>query len=252
MEEDEYRKLYELENELWWFRGMSAISMALIDRFVARSSSSPLRILDAGCGTGGMLSALRQKGAAFGIDVSAEAIRFASRRGVSSPLVRGDVSMLPFPPSSFDLVTSFDVLYHRKVPDDARALAELSRVLKPGGILLMRVPAYDRLRSHHDDAVHTRHRYARKELTSKLEDAGLSPLFVSFLNCLLFPVALGRRWAERFGSREHAGSEVERIDPRMNAMLLRVLRLEERLLRVAPLPFGLSLVAVGRKDTSAA
>jgi SAM-dependent methyltransferase len=252
VEDDEYRKLYELEDELWWFRGMSDISMALIERFVARSESSRLRILDAGCGTGGMLDALRQKGAAFGIDYSTEAIRFARRRAGSSPLVRGDVSRLPFASSSFDLVTSFDVLYHRNVPDDARALAELSRVLKPGGILLMRVPAYDRLRSHHDEAVHTRHRYARKELTSKLEDAGLAPLFVSFLNCLLFPVALVRRWAERFGSRAHAGSEVERLDPRMNAMLLRVLRLEGRLLRLAPLPFGLSLVAVGRKDTPAA
>jgi SAM-dependent methyltransferase len=252
VEEDEYRKLFELEDELWWFRGMSAIAMGLVDRFVARSESSRLRILDAGCGTGGMLRALERKGAALGIDVSTEAIRFARRRAGPSPLVRGDVSRLPFASSSFDLVTSFDVLYHRNVPDDALALAELARVLKPGGILLMRVPAFDRLRSRHDEAVHTRQRYARKELTSKLESAGFAPLFVSFLNCLLFPVALARRWAERFSSTRHSGSEVEPVGPTLNAILLGVLRFEERLLRLAPLPFGLSLVAVGKKDSSSA
>jgi SAM-dependent methyltransferase len=244
VESDEYRKLFELETDLWWFRGMKEISFALLDRFVP--SASPIRILDAGCGTGGMLVELRKRGSVLGVDASEDAIRFASARS-PVPLTRGSVSALPFTTGSFDLVTSFDVLYHLNVHDDGVALVELARVLRPNGALLLRVPAFDRLKGRHDVAVHTRKRYGRRELIRKLRTAGFDPVFVSFANCVLFPVAVFRRGIERIWDRGTVGSEVEPASPILNALLLSILRLEARVIRFTRLPFGLSLVAVARK-----
>jgi SAM-dependent methyltransferase len=244
MERDEYQRLFQLEDTLWWFRGMREISDVLLRRFF-REFDPETRILDAGCGTGGMLTHLKMWGRPIGLDYSAEAIRFARDR-TSSPLARGDVLRLPFAPNSFDLVTSFDVLYHARVQDDENALREAARVLRPHGLLLLRVPALDWLRGRHDDAVHTRHRYGKRELESKLQQAGFRILFVSYANFLLLPFALLRRGTEslRPGRR---GSEVEPVSSFLNHILYGVMWLEARWIRFATLPLGLSLVAVARK-----
>jgi SAM-dependent methyltransferase len=248
MEPEEYDRLFQLENELWWFRGMADISMALVERFLPEGVG-PSRVLDVGCGTGGMLERLRRIGPTVGIDAAEEALALARKRS-SGALVRGDASRLPFHSGSFDLLTSFDVLYHSRIADDAAALAEMARVLRPGGTFLVRVPAFDRLRGRHDAAVHTRHRYGKRELDGKLRAAGFHVLFLSFVNCFLFPVALLRRGTERFRSGRTAakGSEVEPVSPLLNEMMLRVLRLERQVIRFTTLPVGLSLVAVGRKE----
>jgi SAM-dependent methyltransferase len=245
VEPDEYRRLFELENRLWWFRGMRDISMALVERYLARTP--PRGILDAGCGTGGMLSLFDRLGPAVGIDASSDAIAFA-KTSSGRRLVRGDVGRLPFAAESFDLVTSFDVLYHRRVRSDEAALVEIARVLRSEGIVLLRVPAFDRLRSRHDAAVHTRQRYGKREVRGKLERAGLTPLFLSFANCALFPVALLRRLTERFFDASDDGSEVRPVPGALDEILYRILRFESRLMRHVTLPFGLSIVAVARKD----
>ena len=247
MEPGEYRRLYELEETMWWFRGMEKISTALLDRFVGPNrNDKKLELLDAGCGTGGMLSTLARYGAVSGLDCSAEALRFARERNHAT-LTRGTVSRLPFADESFDLVTSFDVLYHLEVSDDVEALREVARVLRPRGTLLVRVPAYQALRSQHDEAVHTRQRYGKRELTGKLRNAGLDPVFVSHANSLLFPVAVIKRGAERVLGSGREGSEVEAVRPALNKALLVPLAIESWLLKRTSLPFGLSLVAVAEK-----
>jgi len=244
MERDEYRRLYELEDTLWWFRGMERISRALLERCVEKPDR--FQILDAGCGTGGMLRSLDDLGMVTGLDRSPEALGFARRRH-EARLVRGSVEHLPFADESFDLVTSFDVLYHLAVRDDVAALREVKRVLRPGGTILLRVPAGEALRSRHDEAVHTRERYGRAELEGKLRQAGLEPEFVSYANCLLFPIALVRRLAERALGSKREGSEVEPVGSFLNEALQFPLRLEARFLRFTSLPFGLSLVAVAKR-----
>ena len=246
MEHDEYRKLHELEDHMWWFRGMERISLALVERFVANASE--LAILDAGCGTGGMLQPLSRFGTVTALDRSAEALRLANTRGTGA-LVQASVERVPLAEKSFHLVTSFDVLYHLDVHNDTEALAEITRVLRPGGTFLVRVPAHEALRSQHDEAVHTRQRYGRNELTKKLQSAGLEPIFVSYANCLLFPLALLRRGAEKLTRGKREGSEVEAYHPVLNQLLSIPLAIEAWLLRRTSLPFGLSLVAVARKPT---
>jgi len=244
MELPEYRRLYELEERMWWFRGMERISLALLRRYSAEDR--PVRVLDAGCGTGGMLEPLARLGSAVGIDRSPEALKFAHQRG-QPHLARADIGKLPFMAASFDVVTSFDVLYHLDVDDDVAALREIARVLRPGGQLLIRVPANDSLRSSHDKAVHTRQRYGKQELISKLHAAGLEPEHTSFANCFLYPVALLRRRAESWLGGGKEESEVQGAGALLNALLAIPLMIEARLIPRVALPFGLSLVAVARK-----
>jgi SAM-dependent methyltransferase len=246
MEKEEYRKLFELEDHLWWFKGMRDISLALLKRFI--TDSHRLAVLDAGCGTGGMLQHLRELGAPVGIDISTDALHFAGRRK-DQLLANASVSHIPFPDGTFELVTSFDVVYHRAVADDAKALAEMARVLRPGGTLLIRVPAYDWLRSRHDEAVHTRQRYRKRELKEKLENAGFHPLYMTHTNCLLFPIAVTKRLMEKVLTPETQDSEVEPMAEPWNGLLYSVLRLEAFVLRYGKLPFGLSLVALARRQT---
>jgi SAM-dependent methyltransferase len=146
----EYRRMFEAEERQWWFAGQREVAGALLE---SRVSGSPgLRLLDAGCGTGFNLVALARLGSASGIDLSPEAIRFCRERGVRA--ARASLLALPFPPGAFDVVTSFDVIYHDWVSDDRAAVAEMARVLRPGGVLLVRVPALEALRGAHDAQVH--------------------------------------------------------------------------------------------------
>ena len=118
MNVEEYARMYEAEERQWWYAGMRAISGALLDQHMTRGSEA--RILDAGCGTGNNLAHFRDRGRAVGVDLSEDALRFCRTRGVNA--ARASVLALPFPDGAFDLVTSFDVLYHRWVADDRAAV----------------------------------------------------------------------------------------------------------------------------------
>ena len=153
MDASEYDNIAQLEDSHWWYRGMAAISLDLI-----RSQlRMPIRFLEAGCGTGGMLRRLSPFGVGIGIDFSPLALAHAHRK-IPNDLCRASITQLPFTNYSFDLITSFDVLYHRAIADDQTALNEIARLLKPNGIVLIRVPAFESLRGAHDQLVHTRHR----------------------------------------------------------------------------------------------
>src|SRR5262245_47667683 len=134
MELSEYDNIAQLEEKHWWYQGMAAISLSLLAAHAAPlGNRSRLRILDAGCGPGGMLSQLARWGRSIGIDFHPLACTYAKSRG---PIARASVEHLPFANESFDILTSFDVLYHRAVVDDLGALSEFYRVLAPGGVLL--------------------------------------------------------------------------------------------------------------------
>lgn len=244
MQESEYTNMAEQEESHWWYTGMGALARHWAQQ-LPPADRAPRRILDAGCGTGGSLRWLRELGAPCGIDLHPSALRLALARN-SAPLALGDVQALPFASDSFDLVTCFDVLCQRGIARDFRVLQELARVLRPGGWLLLRVPAHDWLHGAHDRAVHIRHRYSRAEVLAKLRGTRLRPVRVTYANALLFLPAVLWRTATRSrvtGDR----SDVRRAPRLLNALLAALLRLEARWLRRFSLPFGLSVVALARK-----
>src|SRR3990172_8752183 len=188
MDKEQYQLLYDLELTHWWYVGMRKVLHSLLSFL-----PSGLRVLDAGCGTGGTSASLAKFGSVYGIDFSPDAVQLCVRRP-SVKIVRGSITHLPFQNESFDLVTSLDVLYHRGVQSDELALAEFFRVLRPGGWVAVRVPAFEFHRGGHDEAVHTRHRYTAPELRDKVEAAGFSVDRVTYANTFLLPVAvLSRR-----------------------------------------------------------
>jgi SAM-dependent methyltransferase len=242
---EEYQRMFEAEERQWWYAGMRSIAFGLLDAALARERASR-RLLDAGCGTGHNLLHLGERGRAYGVDLSEEAIRFCRTRGVAA--ARGSVLQLPFAAGSFDAVTSFDVIYHQWVNDDRSAVAEMARVLKPGGLLLVRVPAFKALWGAHDEAVHSRHRYTRGELAALLRSQGFELVRATYCNFFLFPLLIARRSLDRATGRH--GSDVQFLPPLLERTFRGLLEVEALLSRSVSLPFGTSVVVLGRKPPS--
>jgi SAM-dependent methyltransferase len=257
MEREQYAIMALREEQHWWYTGMRRVALAVL---TAELDGQPdLTILDAGCGTGGTTIELRRFGHVVGVDLAWEALEPARGRGLRQ-LAQGSVERLPFQDASFDVATSFEVVYHLGVTNDAAALREIRRVLRPGGVLLLRVPAHDWLRGEHDRLVHTRHRYSRSEVAQKLAAAGFEVEQLSWANTVLFPPAVAKRLLEgcalrvaRFALRspDSASSDAEpdlwQPPPLVNAALEGAVAVESALIpRKVPLPFGLSVLAVAR------
>lgn len=248
-----YRRMFAVEDGHWWFDGMEAISARLLDGWEAPPDP---RVLDAGCGTGRNLRFLGERygraGTVLGLDHSAVALACCAARGFRGNLVRGSVNALPFPDHHFDLVTSFDVLMTSGV-DDRAALREFARTLRPGGALLMRVPAYDVLRGRHDREWAVARRYSRRELREKLLDAGFPApgLKLTHANAWLLPVAVAKRVLERFRpprSDSDLSLGADRRHP-VGRLLRTALASEAPFIARLPggLPAGLSLMALARR-----
>jgi len=236
--------MYRAEQSHWWYQGMATITRSVLELFYAPGSG--LSILDAGCGTGGGLLFLSRYGTVTGLDISAHALGFCAERGCRE-VTRASVMALPFREESFDLVTSFDILYFEGI-DDKTALQETARVLRPGGRLMIRVPAFDWLRGTHDAKVSTAHRYTSKELSGKLKTGGFEVEFMSYVNMILFPLALLKRFAEKWRLAAQQDSDLAVDMGAFSGLFRRCLVLESKVIPWLRLPFGLSVVAMAKKN----
>ena len=249
MEPQEYELMFEVETAHWWYLGMEKITRAVLDQWYSVGSKSS--ILDAGCGTGAAMSTyLADYGHVTGIDVSSLALGFCRKRNLTS-LALASVSNIPFPPESFDLITSFDVLYERAVLNDLAALTEFFRVLRPGGLTLLRLPAYDWLRGQHDLTIHTARRYTAPQVARLLRDSGFQPLHVTYANTFLFPLALAKRLLERIFLPAPSSSDLSVNVGMLNGLFKHILASEAFFVSRIGLPFGLSVIALARKPQSA-
>lgn len=244
MDPAEYDYLFDLEENLWWFVAQRRITDALFKKHLGPAIGTR-KILDAGCGTGGQLEQLQRYGQVTSFDFEPLAVDYFAKRQRGRILV-ASTDAIPFADSSFDLVTSFDVICQLPSPNDQTALNELARVLKPGGMLYVRTPALQGLYGGHDVTLHTKHRYTTNEMAKKMRLAGLEVLQSTYANSVLFPVAATRRVIAKV--RGSSGeSDVRAVHPLLNTALKAVFSAEAAILPKTSLPVGLSVIAVARK-----
>lgn len=238
MQTDEYRKMRELEDHYWWFVARRNLALDLVSRYAL-----PGRILDVGCGTGAVMERLQARSWTVGVDFSRDALAYSSERGLRN-LSLGDAQKLPFRDAVFDTVVSLDTVEH--VPDDGLALAEIYRVLRPGGVFVMNVPAFQWLWGPHDVALMHFRRYTVSEARRKLVSAGFTCEKLTYSVFFLFPVVVLRRMLEKT-HRGPAEVRLPTVSSGANQALQRLMEFEGRVAQRGRLPWGSSVVAVARK-----
>ncbi len=243
--------MFKVEDRHWWYASLHE----LILDFVAKEERSgrSLRMLDAGCGTGRLCQLLEKCGEVEGCDLSPEAIAFSRARGLTA-VSCANLNSTDLGEGRYDVITSIDVLYHSAVADDAAVLAKFYRALRPGGLLILNLPAHEFLRSTHDIAVHTHKRYTRRELLPLLTREGFSVERATYRLAFLFiPIAccrLAKRLLPRSPEAEDVASDVTLSPAPVNSLLLQLVRAENLLLRHCSMPIGTSLFVTARRPVS--
>ena len=241
MERAVFDRMAELDQDHWWFIARRRILASLIERLVKPPKKA--RVLEVGCGTGHHLKMLGKYGAleACELDDCARALA-AKRLGREIKSARlPDLSM--FERDSYDVVALLDVLEH--VPDDVPSLKAILKLLKPGGALILTVPANPWMWSAHDVAHHHFRRYSRRELQRVVREAGFEIQLLSFFNSLLFPLVAAARVIGKLTRKESADDHLPSAP--VNAVLEKVFGLEAGIVGRVPMPFGVSLIAVLRR-----
>jgi len=241
-----------LNNDDWWWEvGRRALVKSLMRKFgtngTGRDGTRP-KILEIGCGAGGMLEDLEHWGSPYGLDIAEAALPYWRERGLKS-VVLGDTRGLPYQDEQFDVVIAIDVLEH--VDDDVGALAEIRRVCKSGGRVILTVPAFQLLWSRRDVQCHHKRRYRIGDVTQKMEHGGFRVLKSTYINMPLFFPLLMMVKAGQLSSKRAPSLRMDYalVPPPINALLSRVVEWEARLVRHASLPVGSSIACVGVKTS---
>jgi len=233
-----------VEENYWWFVGRRAVIRRLASRYFPTDDR---RILDWGCGAGGNYNLLTKFGSVLGVDSSEVSIEFCRSRNITSVQKISSIDDLHVP-EQFDLLTNFDVLEH--LEDDEYFLRGAHRVLKPGGYVLITVPAYMFLWSQLDDILGHVRRYSRRQLIKKVEKCGFTVLRASYFITILSPLFILVRLVQR---RNKKAAKLEDLVVPLPAPINRIfsllVALEAVLIRWVNLPFGTSIILLGKRNT---
>lgn len=236
----EHAILRAAEDQHWWYRTLHRQVLGALAGLQASA-----HVLDAGCGTGGMLSQLRGF-ESYGVDLSAAAVEYCRQRGLPR-IVPASTHELPFGDQVFDAVLSLDVLYHEDV-DEHRTLAEMTRVLKPGGLLVLNLPAFECLRGTHDIAVKGVRRYRSQDLPALLSPHGLRIERSHYWNAWLFlPLLLWRSWTRHCRADSEPRSDVAVPVNGINQLMARLAGMDAAFCQKWRVPFGSSLFVTAHR-----
>lgn len=246
MQIEEYGNIFSQEETHWWYQSNRDLVHRLLNQF------SPVRgqeavILDAGCGTGGMLRSLKNATPGLGlvgVDYSRVALGYC---GIEFSVSQATVESLPFKNESVDVVICLDVLYHQNIGSDLSALKEMNRVLKRRGCLLIHLPAFEFLRGAHDKVVRTRERYTVKILNDRMRSAGFKIVRSGYRNMLLFHIIFIKRAMENIFYRSGAGSDLKPLPSLLNNIVKKLSFLENRIAGRIYLPYGSSVFCLAQK-----
>jgi SAM-dependent methyltransferase len=245
MDRAEYQRMHAVEDRMWWYRGLRRLAAGELARALGRSAADG-PVLDAGCGTGGMLALLGPRVAGqptFGLEFDAVAASLAAAKS-RRPVAAGSVNEMPLGDGVLAGYLSLDVLCHGGVEPE-RAVQEARRCLKPGAVALFNLPAYGWLLSAHDRRVHNVRRFTRGQARALLAGHGFRVVKSSYWNTLLFPLMLLHRLTER----DDATSDVRDFPRWLDALFSAALAIERWAMSAGlSLPFGGSLMIVARRD----
>ena len=232
------------ERDHFWFRGFRRF----VEPFVREATGGRpgARILDCGSGTGVNLPLLARHGRVVGIDLTWTGLAFARDRG-ERRVAQASATDLPFATATFHVVTSFDVIYALPDRDEAAALREMHRVLRPGGHLVVNAAAMGLLRGNHSLLAGEIRRYTRGTLGARLTRAGFDVVRMTYTNATITPLVAGVRLAQRLTGHEESSQEISTPPAPVNAALTALLAVEAAALRFVNMPFGSSLLALARK-----
>lgn len=248
MKKNAYNEMFAVEDTHWWYIGLhDLVSLLLIKLFPHRT----LKIFDAGCGTGGLLSILRRVGhEAEGMDCSEEALSFCHKRGLDN-VFKADINDWIPRSNTYDLITLLDVLYHEWVPNEIKVLRSMATGLKDDGVIMLNYPAFPILSRQHDSVVMTRERYTKKTLINILKEAGLTPTLISYrLPHAYIILLLLRLFVDGKIRDQNAKSDIADIPSKLvNQALIHINKLENHIIAWGfSIPFGSSLFVVARKN----
>lgn len=247
MQEHTYPIMYEVEDAHWWYAGRRRIIASFLQQICGELHSSQPDILDIGCGTGANLELLEKFGQVEGVDISPEALSFCRERGFENVRL-GAAEQLPCEDGSFDIVTALDVIEH--LDDDLSSLREMRRVLRPGGYVLLFVPAFMFLWGVQDDVSNHRRRYTLKSLVKVVKAAGFKVERATYANLSFFAPILFVRTFMRM-ARLRPPSEFKINVPAFNGLFGHLFGAERFLLRRADFPLGVSALCVARREIDA-
>lgn len=233
------------ERDHFWFRGFRRF----VEPFVREAARGRVdaRILDCGSGTGVNLPLLARYGRPVGIDLSWRGLALARARD-ERRLARASATSLPFAAATFDVVTSFDVIYALPDADESAALAEMYRVLRPGGCLVVNAAAMGLLRGNHSLLAGEVRRYTRRTLAARLTRVGFRVRRMTYTNATIMPIVAGVRLAQRLTGHEVSHQEIAIPPAPVNAALTGLLALEASALRFVNMPFGSSLLVLAQRQ----
>ncbi|MGL4542070.1 MAG: class I SAM-dependent methyltransferase [Polymorphobacter sp.] len=240
MEREIYDRIKLLETSHWWFVGRRDIIRAVIGRLALPRDAA---IVEVGCGTGGNIPMLQEYGHVAAMEPDSASRAYVTAHTGVTVQTGWLPDDLPFAAASYDLVCAFDVIEH--VDDDAGTVAALARLLKPGGVLLATVPAYQAMWSHQDELHHHKRRYQRDAFAALVTRAGLKLEVSSYFNSFLLAPA----WAQRMVKRLTGSTAPDDAMPPawLNSLLTGIFRSERGLVAGAGLPAGVSIVVAARK-----
>ncbi len=238
MERDEYRRMAAVEESHWWYGTTRDLLRSLVGPELPEGG----RFLDAGAGTGATGAWMAERGSVVALDFEPLALELFDEHHPGCGLAAADVQRLPFVDGVFDAALCVTVLCHRSIPDPVVAARELARVVRPGGVVALMEPGVRALRRAHDRVTHTGRRFSRGDLAGLLEQAGCEVVRSSGAYSFLVPPAAVKAVLER----GRTASDLDRAESGLGGILPRMARIEQRWLRAHSLPFGLSVVAIGR------
>jgi 2-polyprenyl-3-methyl-5-hydroxy-6-metoxy-1,4-benzoquinol methylase len=244
MKKEEYKRMFVLEKDYWWYRGLHELVLKIIKNY---SNSNKITLFDAGCGTGIMMELLNKFGKVDGIDYSVEAIKFSEKRGLKNIKVE-NLNNWNKKGKLYDVIICLDVLYHSGIKDDIETIRNFYSSLNNNGLLILNNPAFNVLRRSHDDVVFTKRRYRKSITIKKMKSIGFDIETATYRLPFLFFVILIRKTLNKFFTNK-VDSDLVSIPNYINKLFLFINRIENKLIVSGiNMPFGSSLFIVARKN----